>query len=90
MTSLTMQVYDQQSNSLKHAESLDTSQPEQCLRVIQALFRAGGNIAENMEVVPREDKERLFNYLNDEQAFQAKRYTKRIEEIHEALGLELA
>ncbi len=86
---VTMQVYDRQSKSLKHAEAMDTSDPKQCLLVAQAIWKAGGNIAENMAKIPRADKEKLFDYLNDEAAFPAERYTKRVEEIHEALGLEL-
>jgi len=85
-----MQVYDGQSKALKHAEVMDTSNPEQCLIVIQAVWTAGGKIAENMEAIPRADKEKLFDWLNDEQAFPDAQYTKQIEEIHEALGLELA
>lgn len=43
-----------------------------------------------MAKIPIADKEKLFDYLNDEAAFPAERYTKRVEEIHEALALELA
>ena len=85
-----MQVYDSQSKALKHAETLETSDPQQCLWLILDIWRAGGKIAENMAAIPRADKEKLFDWLNDEQAFPAERYTKQIEEIHEALGLELA
>ena len=87
---VTMQVYDGQSKALKFVETLNTNDPKQCLLVIRVMWKAGGNIAENMSAIPRADKEKLFNWLNDEQAFPDERYTKRIEEIHEALGLELA
>ncbi len=87
---ITMQVYDGQSKTLKHAEVMDTSNPQQCLHLILAFWKAGRNIAENMNAIPRADKEKLFDWLNDEQAFTDARYTKQIEEIHEALGLELA
>lgn len=86
----TMQVYDGRSKALKHVETLDTSNPEHCLRLTLAIFTAGGNISANMAAIPKADKERLFDYLNNEQAFPAERYTKRIEEIHEAIGFELA
>lgn len=87
---LQVQIYDKQTKSLKHAENLNTSDPQQCLWVMLALWTAGGNIAENMAKIPRADKEKLFDYLNNEEEFPADRYTKRVEEIHEALGLELA
>ena len=90
MTELTIQVYDKQSKALKHAEKFDTSDPKQCLWLILAIWTAGGQIAENMAAIPRADKEKLFDYLNDEKQFPAEQYTKRVEEIHEALGLELA
>lgn len=84
-----MQVYDGQTKALKDVRVFDTREPEQCLDLIKALLLAGGNISANMDAIPRTDKERLFNYLNDEAAFPTARYTKRIEEIHEALGLDL-
>lgn len=87
---ITMQVYDGKSMALKYAETIDTSDPEHCLWLILAIFTAGANVTENMAAIPREDKERLFDYLNDEVAFPAERYTSRVEQIHEALGLELA
>lgn len=87
---LQVQVFDKQTKSLKHAENLNTSDPQQCLWAILAIWTAGGNIAENMAKIPIADKEKLFDYLNDEAAFPAERYTKRVEEIHEALALELA
>ena len=87
---LTVQVYDSQSKALKHAETMNTSDPQQCLQLIQAMWKAGGKIAENMAAIPRADKEKLFDWLNDEKAFPDEQYTKRIEEIHEAIGLELA
>lgn len=76
--------------ALKDAANLDTSKPEECLSVVKMIFASGGNIAEQMAQIPKADKERLFNYLNDEQAYPSERYTRRIEEIHEALGLDLA
>lgn len=87
---LTIQVYDKETKALKQAQTIQTENPEQCLWLILALFSSGVNITENMDKIPRDDKERLFEFLNDEDKFPTKRYTKRIEEIHEALGLDLA
>jgi hypothetical protein len=87
---ITAQVYDGKTKALKHAEKIDTSNPEQCLWLMLAIWAAGGNITEGMATISREDKERVFDYLNDEVKFPAARYTKRVEEIHEALGLELS
>lgn len=87
---VTMQVYDSQSKALKHAETLNTNNPQQCLLLMLAIWKAGVNITENMATIPRADKEKLFDWLNDEVAFPEERYTKRVEEIHEALGLELS
>lgn len=85
-----VQIYDKESGALKHVEQLDTSDPVDCLTAIMCIWRSGGNITENMAVIPTVDKERLFNYLNDEAAFPTDRYTRRVEEIREALGLDLA
>jgi len=90
MTTFTAQVFDEKSKALKHVQKIDTSNPEQCLWLMLALWAAGGNIAEGMAAIPREDKERVFDYLNDEVKFPEEQYTKRVEEIHESLGLELA
>lgn len=84
-----MEVYSREAKALKAVKKFNTADPEECLELIKAIWKAGGRIAENMEKVPTSDKESLFNYLNSE-AFPQERYTKQVEEIHEALGLELS
>lgn len=89
MTNLTMQVYDGKTKAIKHVEKFNTADPEQCLTLVKAIFKAGGNITANMNTISREDKERLFDYLNDDLKFPDSRYTKQVDEIHAALAFEL-
>jgi len=75
--------------ALKDAANLDSAKPEKCLSVIKLIFASGKPIAPQMAQIPLADKERLFHFLNDENEFPQNRYTKRIEEIHEAIAIEL-
>ena len=75
--------------AMKDGANLNTANPEECLSVLKLIFASGKPIAPQMAQIPLADKERLFDYLNDEEAFPQERYTKRIEEIHEAIAAEL-
>lgn len=82
-------VYDGKSTAAKAGAQLDTADPEQCLTLMKTIFKAGRGIAALVNQIPKEDKEKLFNFLNDEVAFPDERYTGQVDFIHETLGMEL-
>lgn len=84
-----VQVYDGKSTAAKTAATIETSDPEQCLTLMKTIFKAGKGIAALVDQIPKADKEKLFNYLNDEVAFPDERYTGQVDFIHETLAMEL-
>lgn len=86
---LQMMVFDKRTKAMKAGANIDTEKPEECLSLMRSLFKSGGNIAEGMSVIPKKDKQKVFNYLNDKNAVPDSKYDNLNDMIHESLGLEL-